>query len=106
MLIRANEIKQYMELHGVKSVPLEAVCVDVPAMGYRQKELRLSKSIIVSGIYHSKAYNNKPASVRLTYHDAEQKKFTHDVPEGFEFEVVTGDAGQKMLNDLAEYEGG
>lgn len=106
MMIRANEIKQYMELHGVKSVPLEAVSLDIPALGYFKARKLTSNRVIVTKVYMTKSIGNDRVQVdvaRLTYTDAEHLLFETPVPAAFEFNTIPAEAGQKMLNDLVEH---
>lgn len=106
MIIRANEIEKYMELHGVEKVPLEAVEVNVPKIGYQKAKALSTKRLVVFEAYNSKGYGKEPASTRLSYNDAEHRRCKMSVPADFEFSIVAGAEGQKMLDDLIEYESG
>lgn len=106
MLIRANEIQKYMTIHGVEQIPLEAVEMNIPKLGYQKAKGLPTNCLVVFRARISRPYGSEVATVHLEYSDANHKRGKINVPETFEFNVVTGDAGQKMLNDLAGYEGG
>lgn len=104
MLIRANEIEKYMQLHDVEKVPLEAVVVDIPDVNYQKKAKLHTKRIVVFRVDERRSYRSEAPIIYLEYNDAEHKRRKVAVPSTFEFNVVTGQDGQKMLNELAQYE--
>jgi hypothetical protein len=103
MIIRADEIMKYMEMHGVDKVPLEAVSLDVPALVHRKARKLSSSRMIVTGIYISPAYGKAPSIANVKYTDAEHMRYQHVIPATFEFNVVAAEEGQKMLDGLVEY---
>lgn len=108
MDIKAEEIDQYRKLHGVERVPLEAKTVKVPKIGYRNAKNLTSKRIVAFGeIYTGVPYNKNEKSItHFNYFDAEFKRHELSVPADFEFSIVEGEDGQKMVSDVVEFEGG
>lgn len=107
MIIKAGELTEYMKMHDVSRVPLEAITVDIPVgKNLAAKRQLTSKRIIVYSIRVIGYGANSPFVVKLNYTDVENKRQITAVPDSFEFELITGAEGQKALDDLVKYENG
>ena len=70
MIIKANELSKYMEMHSVDKVPVEVVVTDVPeCKELHQNKRTLAKRLIITNSHSGKFggnYANKDA-VRVSY---------------------------------------
>jgi len=115
MIIKANEIEKYMQLHNVDKVPVDVVNTDIP----ENKELRqgvrhLAKRLIITSARLGNFYNNNgygrrndgPEAVRLHYVMYNSfKKSQCYVPPEWEFDVLVGEVGEKVLAEFADHSG-
>ena len=110
MIIKASEIKKYMELHNVDKVPVEVVNTEVPAFKpLRQSARTLAKRLVVTAAHPGNfGYGrDKVESVQISYamYNSFKKSRCYISPD-FEVDVLTGADGQKILNEFAEHGNG
>lgn len=115
MIIKANELKKYMEMHNVDRVPVEVTVTAVPECKELGQTARtLAKRLIVTaarnGIFGGVGYgkNKKDGieAVNLSYvmYNSFKKSKCYLPPE-WEMTVLTGDAGEKILKEYADHGG-
>lgn len=115
MIIKANELTKYMQMHGIDKVPVEVVNTDLPeCKELRQGARHLAKKLIILDAQVSKFGGNpyaKPKNygidaVRVNYVMYNSfKKSQCYLPVDWELDVLTGDAGEKVLKEYAEHSG-
>lgn len=115
MIIKANELPKYMEMHNVDKIPVEVVTTEVPeCKELRQGKRTLAKRLVITtaevgkfGSYiGSDGKYKKMDAVRIHYAMYNSfKKSQCYLPPEWELEVLTGDLGSKMINELEEHGG-
>jgi len=110
MIIKANEIVKYMEMHNVDKVPVEVVNTDVPESKELGQGIRhLAKRLIITGAFARRfdgRRNEGAEAVRISYVMYNSfKKSQCYVPPQWEFDVLAGEVGTKILKEFAEHGG-
>lgn len=119
MIIKANEINKYMQLHNVDKVPVEVLITDIPeCKQLHQGARKLAKRLVITSAYEVsepwRGRNNMssvsaaaiPESVRIDYvMYSSFKKSRCSIPAEWEFEVLIGDVGQRILAEFADHGG-
>lgn len=111
MIIKANEINKYFEIHGVDKIPVEVVNTEVPeCKELRQGARKLAKRLIITGAHTNQfggRYGQKAIeAVRINYSMYNSfKKSQCLIPPDWEIDVLTNDLGVKMITEYNEHGG-
>jgi len=111
MIIKANELRKYMELHNVDKIPVEVVNTEIPeCKELRQGARKLAKRlIIISAQNRSTPGYGKKSPLEATYiHYVMYNSFKKSkcfIPPDWELEVLTGEVGEKILKEYADHGG-
>ncbi len=113
MIISANEIEKYMQIHNVDKIPVEVVNTDLPeSKELRQGVRKLAKRLVITGAktgrFGGNRYNKTPGidAVHVNYMIYNSfKKSQCYLPPHWELDVLTGEIGQKVLTELADHSG-
>lgn len=111
MIIKASEIQKYMQIHNVDKVPVEVVTVELPEnKDLHQGARHLAKRLVITsaktgqfgGFYKHKGVE----AVRVSYviYNSFRKSQCY-VPTEWEFDVLAGELGEKILNEFADHSG-
>lgn len=115
MIIKANELPKYMEMHSVDKIPVEVVTTEVPeCKELRQGKRTLAKRLIITsaevgkfgGFYDATGKLKKMDAVRLSYvmYNSFKKSQCYLPPE-WELEIPHADVGAKILAEYEDHSG-
>lgn len=113
MIIRADEVQKFLTMHNINKVPVEVINVELAGIKeVNQGPRSFAKKIIITnveigmygGVPWKKIAGIECAKIYYIIYNSFKKSSCY-VPIDYQFNILVGDAGNKILTEYANHSG-